>query len=45
MLEAGNVSANGNYITYNISVRVDSREIMDKIDTEVRSIEGVKLVL
>jgi len=44
-LEAGHISANGNYITYNISVRVDSREIMDKIDSELRSIEGVKMVL
>ena len=44
-LEAGNVSANGNYITYNISVRVKSKDIMDKIDAELRSIEGVKMVL
>jgi len=26
-------------------VRVESREIMDKIDAELRSIEGVKMVL
>jgi putative lipoic acid-binding regulatory protein len=45
LLEAGNVSANGNYITYNPSVRVDSREIMDKIDAELRAIESVKMVL
>ncbi len=44
-LEAGNVSANGNYITYNISVRVDSKAVMDKIDAELRNIEGVKMVL
>ena len=44
-LEAGNVSANGNYITYNISVRVESKAVMDKIDAELRNIEGVKMVL
>ncbi len=44
-LESGNVSANGNYITYNISVRVKSREMMVKIDAELRAIEGVKMVL
>ena len=41
----GNISANGNYITYNLSVRVESKAIMDKIDAELRSIEGVKMVL
>ncbi len=41
----GNISANGNYITYNLSVRVESKAIMDKIDAELRAIEGVKMVL
>ncbi|NCC53180.1 MAG: DUF493 domain-containing protein [Spartobacteria bacterium] len=41
----GNHSAQGRYVTYNISVRVESREMMNAIDHELRSIVGVRMVL
>ncbi len=44
-LTAGNKSEGGKYITFNVSVRVDSREQMNQIDAELRNIQGVKMVL
>ena len=44
-VEQGNRSAKGKYVTYNISVRVESKEMMNKIDHELRSIVGVKMVM
>jgi len=44
-LTAGNTSKGGKYLTFNVSVRVDSREQMNQIDTELRNIQGVKMVL
>ena len=41
----GNRSAAGRYITYNLTVRVESREQMNRIDAELRNIAGVKMVL
>ena len=44
-LTAGNESKGGKYITFNVAVRVDSREQMNRIDAELRNIQGVKMVL
>ncbi len=44
-LTPGNRSKNGKYITFNVSVRVASREMMERIDSELRNIQGVKMVL
>ena len=42
---AGNSSAKGKYLTYNLSFTADSKEIMEKVDTEIRALDGVKMVL
>ena len=44
-LTAGNKSEGRKYITFNVSVRVNSREQMNQIDAELRNIQGVKMVL
>lgn len=44
-LEHGNASKGGKYISFNISTVVDSKEMLTKIDTELRNIQGVKMVL
>jgi len=44
-VQAGNRSAKGKYITYNVSIMVESKEHMYKIDQALREIEGVKVVL
>ena len=41
----GNASAEGKYITYNLTVRVEDRPHMETLDTTFRAIEGVKIVL
>ena len=41
----GHASAGGKYITYNITVTVHSRETMNAIDSGLRNIQGVKMVL
>lgn len=41
----GNKSAGGKYITHNITVMVHSKEMLTAIDTELRNIQGVKMVL
>jgi putative lipoic acid-binding regulatory protein len=44
-LTEGNKSGGGKYISFNITVRVKSREQMNQIDSELRNIQGVKMVL
>jgi putative lipoic acid-binding regulatory protein len=41
----GHRSAAGKYVTYNVSIHVESRMRMDKIDRALREIVGVKMVL
>ncbi len=41
----GNSSATGKYLTYNFSFMADSKEIMNQVDTEIRDIDGVKMVM
>ena len=40
-----NVSGKGKYISFNISTVVESREAMNRIDAELRRIQGVRMVL
>jgi len=44
-LTAGNKSEGGKYITFNVTVCVESREQMNQIDAELRQIQGVRMVL
>lgn len=44
-LEESNSSASGKYKSFKFSLVVDSKETMNKIDQELRNIEGVKMVL
>ncbi len=44
-LEKANVSTQGKYVSFGVSTVVDSREAMERIDRELRLIEGVKMVL
>ena len=44
-VENANTSKEGKYISFNISTVVESREEMEKIDQELRLIQGVKMVL
>jgi len=41
----GNRSKSRTYVSYNVTTVVESREQMNRIDTELRAIEGVKMVL
>jgi len=41
----GNQSSKGKYQTYNVSILVNSREEMQKIDQKFRAIDGVVMVL
>ena len=41
----GNKSANGKYVTYNVTVMVQSQEKINTIDAALRNICGVKMVL
>lgn len=41
----GNKSKSGTYVSYSITTVVQSREMMNRIDSELRLIEGVKMVL
>jgi putative lipoic acid-binding regulatory protein len=41
----GNESKSGTYVSYSITTVVQSREEMTRIDTELRNIAGVKMVL
>lgn len=44
-VEKSNVSHAGKYTSYNISTIVESRKSMERIDRELRSIQGVKMVM
>ena len=44
-VEKANISGGGKYISFNISTVVESREAMNRIDQELRLIQGVKMVL
>ena len=44
-LQQGNVSANGKYISFTFTTVVESRDAMNRIDSELRSILGVKMVM
>ena len=44
-IEAGRASSGGRFKTYNLSLCVDSREMMTAIDQALRSVDGVKFVL
>ncbi len=44
-VQQGNRSASAKYVSYNVSVTVDSKTMLDNIDRELRLIEGVRMVL
>ncbi|MDD2710253.1 MAG: DUF493 domain-containing protein [Verrucomicrobiae bacterium] len=44
-VERGNVSGKGRYAGFNFSAAVESREAMQRIDRELRAIQGVRMVL
>lgn len=44
-VERANTSGGGKYISFNISTFVETREAMERIDRELRLIQGVKMVL
>ncbi len=44
-LQHGNSSSKGKYISTNVDIEVDSKEMMEKIHKELCAIEGVKMVL
>lgn len=44
-LKKGNSSKKGTYISTNIDIEVDSKEMMTKIYKELCAIEGVKMVI
>lgn len=44
-LEQANTSKKGKYVSFSVSTTVESSEILSKIDSELRNIQGVKMVL
>lgn len=44
-VSGGNKSSSGRYITYNITIHVQSKEEMLRIDGSLRTISGVRMVL
>ncbi len=44
-LETANTSANAKYVSFSVTTIVDSREMMNRIDAELRQIVGVKMVM
>ncbi|HMO51331.1 MAG TPA: DUF493 domain-containing protein [Kiritimatiellia bacterium] len=44
-IKPGNMSAKGNYITYNLTTTVFDRERLRAIDARLRAVEGVRMVL
>jgi putative lipoic acid-binding regulatory protein len=44
-LKQENQSSKGTYLSFGVDVMVPSREMMNKIDSELRAIVGVKMVL
>lgn len=41
----GKLSKKGTYVSYRVTTVVESREAMNRIDAELRLIQGVKMVL
>ncbi len=44
-LQTQHESAGGKYLSFSVDVRVETLEIMNRIDAALRSIEGVRMVL
>ena len=44
-IESGNRSAGGKYISYPLSLRMESLEQMQAVDRTLRALRGVKMVL
>lgn len=44
-LQRSNTSANGKYVTFQFDFMVNNKEEMEKIDTTLRAVEGVRMVL
>lgn len=44
-LQKGRNSQTGKYISYNVDIHLESKDIMEKVDKELRAIEGVKVVI
>ncbi|MCB9800224.1 MAG: DUF493 domain-containing protein [Candidatus Omnitrophica bacterium] len=44
-VQKGNQSSQGRYLTFHADIEVDSKEMMTRIDGELRAINGVKMVL
>lgn len=44
-LRAGSVSQGSRYRSFNVSVRVSSRDELDRLDRDLRGVRGVKLLL
>ncbi len=44
-IEPGHQSSHKKYITYNFGLEVDSRETLSAVDSSLRSVEGVCMVL
>jgi len=44
-IRPGNRSTNSKYVSYNVSIEVDSKTMLDAIDRELRAIAGVRMVL
>ncbi len=44
-LETEKQSAQGKYQSFSVDIRLESKEQMNKIDAELRAIQGVKMVL
>ncbi len=44
-LETNNQSSGGKYSTFSVNIRIESKERMNEIDSALRSIVGVKMVL
>ncbi len=44
-LRRSNVSAMGTYISYQVDISLESREMMERLDQGLRAIAGVKAVL
>lgn len=43
--KASNVSRSGSYVTYTVSMRMESREILDSLSGALCACEGVKFIL
>jgi len=44
-LEQANTSRTGKYVSFCFSTTVENREALTRIDTELRNIEGVRMVM